>query len=74
MRSPHALWAAVPVLAFLSTPFLPFVNGPHLWFGLPSVLVWCLLWTVGTTVSLVLVDRGTRSRGGYEDENEEVAA
>ncbi|WP_306317906.1 MULTISPECIES: hypothetical protein [unclassified Streptomyces] len=73
MRSPHALWAAVPVLAFLSTPFLPFVNGPHLWFGIPSVLAWCLLWTVGTTVALALVDRGTRSTVGYEDEAEEVA-
>ncbi|WP_372346051.1 hypothetical protein [Streptomyces sp. KL116D] len=68
MRSPHALWAAVPVLAFLGTPFLPFVNGPHLWFGLPSVLCWCLIWTVGTTAALALVDRGTRSTVGYEDE------
>ncbi|MGY0492023.1 hypothetical protein [Streptomyces sp. WG-D5] len=71
MRSPHALWAAVPVLAFLSTPFLPFVNGPHLWFGIPSVLAWCLLWTVGTTVALALVDRGTRAGAGYEDERDE---
>ncbi|MEU6011807.1 MULTISPECIES: hypothetical protein [unclassified Streptomyces] len=56
MRKPHVLWAVVPVVAFLSTPFLPFVNGPHLWFGIPSVLAWCLLWTVGTTASLALVE------------------
>lgn len=56
MRSPHVLWAVVPVVAFLSTPFLPFVNGPHLWFGIPSVLAWCLLWTAGTTASLALVE------------------
>ncbi|WP_338700115.1 hypothetical protein V2W30_25585 [Streptomyces sp. Q6] len=67
MRSPHALWAAVPVLAFLATPFLPFVNGPHLWFGIPSVLCWCLIWTAGTTVSLALVDRLARPEGDGED-------
>jgi hypothetical protein len=59
MRSPHVLWAVVPVVAFLSTPFLPFVNGPHLWFGIPSVLAWCLLWTAGTTGALVLVEHFT---------------
>ncbi|MFC1407282.1 MULTISPECIES: hypothetical protein [Streptacidiphilus] len=68
MRTPHALWAAVPVLALLGTPFLPFVNGPHLWLGIPSVMFWCLLWTAGTTVSLLLVDR--RFRGG-DDESDE---
>lgn len=59
MRKPHVIWAAVPVLAFLSTPFLPFVNGPHLWFGLPSVMVWCLAWTALTTVGLALTERFT---------------
>ncbi|CAM5477410.1 hypothetical protein GCM10010329_30150 [Streptomyces spiroverticillatus] len=52
----HSLWAAVPVLAFLATPFLPFVSGPHLWLGLPSVLVWCVLWTAGTSAALALVE------------------
>ncbi|MHC5258728.1 hypothetical protein ACYSUO_12645 [Streptomyces sp. UC4497] len=75
MRSPHMLWAAVPVLAFLSTPFLPFVNGPHLWFGIPSVLAWCLLWTVGTTVALAAVDRLVfAGRPEDEEENQEAAA
>ncbi|MDI3419436.1 hypothetical protein [Streptomyces luteolus] len=60
MRRPHLLWAVLPVLGFLSTPFLPFVNGPHLWFGLPSVLVWCLSWTAGTTVCLALTERLAR--------------
>ncbi|MGP3774037.1 hypothetical protein ACTWJ8_24795 [Streptomyces sp. SDT5-1] len=72
MRSPHMLWAAVPVLAFLGTPLLPFVNGPHLWFGIPSVLAWCLLWTVGTTVALAVVDRLVFA--GRSDEEDEVAA
>ncbi|WP_037857589.1 hypothetical protein [Streptomyces sp. NRRL S-340] len=63
MRKPHVLWAVVPVVAFLSTPFLPFVNGPHLWFGLPSVLAWCLLWTAGTTASLALVEHFAHPAG-----------
>ncbi|MFJ6214962.1 hypothetical protein ACIQGZ_16750 [Streptomyces sp. NPDC092296] len=56
MRKRHLACAAVPVLGFIATPFLPFVNGPHLWLGLPSVLVWSLLWTVGTTVALAVVE------------------
>ncbi len=56
MKPRHYVWAAVPVLGFFATPFLPFVNGPHLWLGLPSVLVWAVLWTVGTTVALWAVE------------------
>ncbi|MEY9940041.1 hypothetical protein [Streptacidiphilus sp. MAP5-3] len=57
MKPKHVVWACVPVLGFFAAPFLPFVNGPHLWFGLPSVLVWAVLWTVGTTVALYAVER-----------------
>ncbi|MGW1990963.1 hypothetical protein [Embleya sp. NPDC001921] len=57
MRKRHAAWAALPVLAFFATPYLPFVNGPHLWLGLPSVLVWAVLWTVGCTVALFAIER-----------------
>jgi hypothetical protein len=78
MRKPHVIWAVVPVLAFLSTPFLPFVNGPHLWFGIPSVLAWCLLWTAGTTASLALVEHlapnDERDDRETRDEAEEAAA
>jgi hypothetical protein len=31
---------------------LPFVNGPHLWLGVPSVLVWTAIWVIGTVVAL----------------------
>ncbi|MYT68859.1 MULTISPECIES: hypothetical protein [unclassified Streptomyces] len=74
MRSPHALWAAVPVLAFLSTPYLPFVNGPHLWLGIPSVLCWCLIWTAGTTAALALVDRLAPAADDEETAKEDVRA
>ncbi|WP_407548863.1 hypothetical protein QOM21_06970 [Streptomyces sp. Pv4-95] len=65
----HTAWAALPVAGFLSTPFLPFVNGPHLWFGLPSVLVWTVLWTVGTTAALAAVEH----LSPHHDESEEEA-
>ncbi|WP_328334527.1 MULTISPECIES: hypothetical protein [unclassified Streptomyces] len=67
MRKLHVIWAVVPVMAFLSTPFLPFVNGPYLWFGVPSVLAWCLLWTAGTTAGLALTDRFALPAGARED-------
>ena len=57
MKPKHVVWAGIPVLGFFAAPFLPFVNGPHLWFGLPSVLVWAVLWTVGTTLALYAVER-----------------
>jgi hypothetical protein len=56
--------ASVPIFGFLSTPLLPFVNGPHLWFGLPSVLVWIALWVVGTVVALRLVEASYLRAGG----------
>jgi hypothetical protein len=66
--------AAVPVAGFLATPLLPFVNGPHLWFGLPSVLVWTALCVVGTVVSLQVVEASYRRSGGAELDTAELAA
>ncbi|HEX3778736.1 MAG TPA: hypothetical protein VHX38_03655 [Pseudonocardiaceae bacterium] len=39
MRRYH-LVPAVPALALVIMPFLPFVNTTELWFGLPRMLVW----------------------------------
>lgn len=59
---------AVPVLGFLATPLLPFVNGPYLWFGVPSVLVWTALCVIATVVSLRIVEASyLRSGGGALD-------
>jgi hypothetical protein len=65
LESPRRLAiAAVPILGFLLTPFLPFVNGPHLWFGVPSVLVWTAIWVIGTVVALRIVEATYRRDGG----------
>ncbi|NDZ77840.1 MULTISPECIES: hypothetical protein [unclassified Streptomyces] len=70
MRKLHVIWAVVPVMAFICTPFLPFVNGPYLWLGVPSVLAWCLLWTAGTTAGLALTDRFARPADAGEHHTE----
>jgi hypothetical protein len=42
---------------------LPEINGPHLWFGLPSLVVWVALWTAAVTPLLLLYERmGESSR------------
>ncbi len=46
----------VVVLALASTVFLPFVNTPSLWFGLPSIMVWSGGWVLGITVVLALIE------------------
>ena len=56
--------AAVPIVGFVITPFLPFVNGPHLWFGVPSVLVWTAIWVIGTVVALRIVEATYQRDGG----------
>ena len=66
--------AAVPVAGFLATPLLPFVNGPYLWLGLPSVLVWTALCVVGTVVALQVVEASYRRAGGAELDAAELAA
>lgn len=75
LASPRRLAiAAVPVAGFLSTPLLPFVNGPHLWFGIPSVLVWTAVWVVGTVVALQFVESSYRRDGGAAADAAELAA
>ena len=75
LASPRRLAiAAVPVVGFLATPLLPFVNGPHLWLGLPSVLVWTALCVVGTVVALQIVEASYRRDGGAEADAAELAA
>ncbi|WP_326770965.1 hypothetical protein OG978_45855 (plasmid) [Streptomyces sp. NBC_01591] len=56
MRLPWLL-TAVPVVALLSAVWLPFVNGPHLWFGMPSLLVWSVVWVLALTPALAFVER-----------------
>lgn len=56
MRTYH-LYPAVPALALVLMPFLPFVNTAQLWFGLPRMLVWGALSLVALSLSLYATDR-----------------
>jgi hypothetical protein len=60
-RTPRPLWPflvlpAVIVAALVSTVWLPFVNTATLWFGLPSVGVWTVLWVLAITPALALLE------------------
>ncbi|MDI2128451.1 hypothetical protein [Yinghuangia seranimata] len=50
------LLLAVPVVALLSTVWLPFVNEPKIWLGMPSVLTWTAGWVVLLTPALANVE------------------
>jgi protein-S-isoprenylcysteine O-methyltransferase Ste14 len=57
----------VTVVALLSTVFLPFVNRPTLWFGLPSVMVWTVLWVLALSAALAWVEFGRRHADDEQD-------
>jgi hypothetical protein len=48
---------AVPAIALVLMPFLPFVNAPGLWFGLPRMLVWATCWVLLFTPAFLVVER-----------------
>ncbi|GAB3989859.1 hypothetical protein GCM10029978_116080 [Actinoallomurus acanthiterrae] len=48
----------VPTLALLSAVWLPFVNTPRLWLGMPRLFVWCSAWVLLITPALAVVEWG----------------
>jgi protein-S-isoprenylcysteine O-methyltransferase Ste14 len=66
MRAP-VVAVLVTVVALLSTAFLPFVNRPALWFGLPSVMVWTVLWVLALSAALAWVEFGRRHADDEQD-------
>ena len=53
---------AIPVIALAATVWLPFVNSATLWFGLPSVMVWTVLWVLAITPALAALEFSGRQR------------
>lgn len=49
---------ALPAAGMILTVYLPFVNRPAVWLGLPSVMVWTIIWVALTTAVLALVEWG----------------
>ena len=56
----RAVVVLIPVVALLVTVFLPFVNRPVLWLGLPSVMVWTGGWVLVLSAALGWVEFGGR--------------
>ncbi|MFF7244388.1 hypothetical protein ACFZBU_10890 [Embleya sp. NPDC008237] len=57
----------VPVTALLATVWLPFVNAPHIWLGMPSIMTWSVGWVIALTPALGYVEyQRTRRRNGGE--------
>ncbi|GAA4527774.1 hypothetical protein [Amycolatopsis samaneae] len=66
MRRYHLI-PALPVLALVLMPFLPFVNTTGLWLGLPKMLVWGGFWCLMLTPALLLTER-LMARDGEESD------
>lgn len=67
MRTQY-LFPAIPVLALLLMPFLPFVNTSDLWLGLPRMFVWGGAWCLMLTPALLLAERWmAREREGDQE-------
>ena len=72
LRPFHAV-LLLPVGGLFGTPFLPFVNAPAAWFGLPSVVVWVCAWCLITSGLLAWVLRREERAGLHRDEAAEPA-
>jgi protein-S-isoprenylcysteine O-methyltransferase Ste14 len=70
----RAVVVLVPVVALLVTVFLPFVNRPALWIGLPSVMVWTGAWVLVLSAALAWVEFGGRHPDDDVDWAEAVPA
>jgi hypothetical protein len=57
---PYLIPLLIIVVALLGTVWFPFVNRSTLWFGLPSVGVWSVLWVLLIAPALMLVEYGGR--------------
>lgn len=58
----------IPAAALLLGIVLPFVNGPHLWLGVPSLFVWTSVWVLLVCPALLLVERAGYGPDGGSDE------
>ena len=54
---PVAYLLIVPVLALVSSVYLPFVNDPGLVLGLPRLFLWTSFWVIAITPLLLVVER-----------------
>lgn len=64
----------LPVIAAFGLQWLPIFNGPHLFFGLPTILWWsCVPGSALVTLVLVIVEN-TRTDNGRQHRLDDEAA
>ena len=64
---PYVVVLVIIVVALMSTVFLPFVNASTLWFGLPSVAVWSIVWVLAIVPTLAALEFS----GRYDEADEQ---
>ncbi|HET8602072.1 MAG TPA: hypothetical protein VFL99_17230 [Segeticoccus sp.] len=76
-RPVHVLWwvaLAAPIVCAFALQWLPALNGPHLWLGLPAILWWTTIpGSALVTVVLLLIEQ-TRTDDAEQDRLDEEAA
>ncbi|GAA3702363.1 hypothetical protein GCM10023081_43470 [Arthrobacter ginkgonis] len=60
--------AALPIIGFFATPWLPFAREATLWFGFPAVMVWFGLMVLLTVAVLQVIDGMYLRAGGREQD------
>jgi hypothetical protein len=60
---PYLIPLGACVVALTSTVWLPFAHRPTLWFGLPAIGVWSVLWVLAIVPSLAALEFS----GRYDD-------
>jgi hypothetical protein len=66
-RWPYLIPLLVIIVALMLTVWLPFVNQPVLWLGLPSMGVWTVLWVLAITAALAALEFGTNPDADEHD-------
>lgn len=67
----YLLALAVIVVALAATVWLPFVNSTTLWLGLPSVMVWTVIWVLAITPVLAALEFSGRYRDSDSSDTRE---
>lgn len=62
------LIGSIPFIGVFLLTWLPFINGPHVWFGMPAIFVWLTFFsTIPVTAVLIYFERTRRDLGGDEE-------
>ncbi|MFD6517941.1 hypothetical protein [Rhodococcus sp. NPDC060176] len=64
--------ASAPAVCFLATPFVPIINTPTMWFGIPAVLAWSVVCVLVTVATMQVIDYSYMRDGGADNDRAEL--